>query len=171
MSLASSASASVTERGASRVAVVLRTVSWPRITQTSPVRSSLTAWVCQSLFPHFCPRRQSGSERHPGCDCIFRGKECRQAYVDAKTGNQTPGCPCADQARECVIGVCKGHQTDKGEELLSSGMGANASFGSNGHGGTWTENKRCRNMSVQNDKALVGRSLSSYCRVSPDEGV
>lgn len=78
---------------------------------------------------------------------------------DPKTGNKTKGCPCADHARECVLGVCKGHQSDKAEDIHMSagglGVGVNGSM-TNGGGsnGTWSENKKCRNMSVQNDKAL-----------------
>lgn len=75
------------------------------------------------------------SERFPGCECAKEGKECRVGSEDAK-GNKTMGCPCQEHFRECHVEVCAGH-----------------------------DDKKCRLMSLQDDRAVVSRVLCQ-CLIS-----
>lgn len=75
------------------------------------------------------------SERFPGCECGKEGKECKIGSEDAK-GNRIMGCPCQEHFRECHVEICAGH-----------------------------DEKKCRLMSLQDDRAIVSQISYSFRNV------
>lgn len=72
------------------------------------------------------------TERFSGCSetCPAGAGACKATYEDAR-GNTVQGCKCVDHMRECHPELCTGHE----------------------------DPKRCRFMSVQDDRAIVGRRM------------